>query len=127
MRPWIQKFLMILFILLFTVESKSQQLPSNNALTSPSIDTSAILKTNWAQINQHYQNGDSSFANKILVDHQKLSSAYGFRFEKKINKQRLNFSYHQLFDELSILEDKTGILSIEEFKDVSHFSKVFQT
>lgn len=103
--------LLIFFGLLFLLKGQSQQ--PDKLLQSPS-DTSAILAAQWERIEQYAAAKDTARLYPLLESYQRLSHQYGFRFEEQFEKERLHFTYHQLFDELFLLMDQTGDLTIDE-------------
>ena len=125
MTPNSQKLLLTLFCLLFTCEilGQSQHTSDIDSLSFQTIDTVEILKASWEKIKNLNPIEDSSQINSLLKKYQTLSHEYGFRFENEFNNRRLHFSYHQLFDELAILEDKNGSLSIETISHPDYQNK----
>lgn len=96
----------------FLQVGRTQQSIDSDSLMPKAIDTALLLADNWNQLDIAYQNGDTVHWKQLLGTRQTLAHHYGFRFDQQFENQRLNFKYHQLFDELFILEDPTDTLSI---------------
>ncbi len=113
----IPSFFPILLVLMLgtcSIQSLAQEEVTNKeSITQNTPDTSQIIVANWAQLTQAYQLGDTATFHNDLATHQALAHQYGFRFDQNFESNRLNFTYHQLFDELFILEDPTNSLTIE--------------
>ncbi|MFK7932158.1 MAG: ATP-binding protein [Saprospiraceae bacterium] len=72
-----------------------------------------FLQQSWQEIEQLFETENTVSTDQRLKNHQTIAHQYGFRFQPDFPNQRLNLSYRQLFDELFILEDKTGKLTID--------------
>ena len=111
-------FLTLLILMLGTYNiqvslAQEEGLTSKERILQNTSDTSQIIAANWERLTQYDDLGDTVAYQNTIVAHQTLAHQYGFRFDQDFESNRLNFRYHQLFDELFILEDPTNSLDIE--------------